>query len=50
MAITPELPQAARGSNSPGIITWRPFIFAVSHALPEALVNPADLVLSPNGT
>jgi hypothetical protein len=47
MAITPELPQAARGSNSPGIITWRPFIFAVSHALPEAVVNPADLVLSP---
>jgi len=48
MAITPELPQAAGGSNSPGIITWRPFIFAVS--LPEAVVNPADLVLSPNGT
>jgi hypothetical protein len=42
--------QAARGSNSPGIITWRPFIFAVSHALPEAVVNPADLVLSLNGT
>jgi hypothetical protein len=49
MAITPELPQAATG-NSPGIITWRPFIFAVSQALPEAVVNPADLVLSPNGT
>jgi hypothetical protein len=48
MAITPELPQAARGSNSPGIIIWRPFIFAVSHALPEAVVNPADRLLSPN--
>ena len=25
-------------------------VFTLSNALPEAVVNPADLVLSPNGT
>jgi hypothetical protein len=28
----------------------RPFMFAVANALPEAVVDPADLVLSTNGT
>ena len=47
-----KCPKAANGSTSPGIITSRSAVYIrrLSNALLKAGVNPANLVLSTNGT
>ena len=45
----PKRPEANNSPRKYHLATGRLY-FAVSNALLEAVVNPADLVLSPNGT
>jgi hypothetical protein len=47
-----EFPKAGNGSSSPEIITSRSAVYIrrLSNTLPKAGANPANLVLSTNGT